>query len=313
MAITDPGPRHAPSAPSRRLRLLNRVLRSQVKPNGYGSLDPAEALAGRQRFERQTGMTRTPATEVRPVTVAGVPAVWFRRPDSRTDAAILYFHGGAYVVGSPLTHRELFHHLTRATGLPVLAVDYRLAPEHRFPAWLDDALATYEVTAAHLGAERVVVAGDSAGGGLALALLLAARDAGLPQPAGVVTLSPWTDLCGLGDSWRTNAAADPMIDAGWLGDIGRGLTADVGERHPLLSPAFGDFAGCAPVHIQVGSTEVLLDDARAVRDAYERAGVPVDHHEWPEAPHVLASFARWLPEARVAVERIGAFVHHRIP
>ncbi|MCU0269722.1 MAG: alpha/beta hydrolase [Acidimicrobiales bacterium] len=284
MAITDPGPRHAPSAPSRRLRLLNRVLRSQVKPNGYGSLDPAEALAGRQRFERQTGMTRTPATEVRPVTVAGVPAVWFRRPDSRTDAAILYFHGGD-----------------------------RLAPEHRFPAWLDDALATYEVTAAHLGAERVVVAGDSAGGGLALALLLAARDAGLPQPAGVVTLSPWTDLCGLGDSWRTNAAADPMIDAGWLGDIGRGLTADVGERHPLLSPAFGDFAGCAPVHIQVGSTEVLLDDARAVRDAYERAGVPVDHHEWPEAPHVLASFARWLPEARVAVERIGAFVHHRIP
>lgn len=301
------------SGPSRRLRVLNAVLRRTVKPHGAAGLERAEVDRARRRLERATRTARTPGTHEQRVTVGGVPAAWYRREGSRTDAALVWFHGGAYVSGSTRTHRELFHHLVVATGVPVLGVDYRLAPEWGFPAWLDDATTSFGVVADHLGADRVVVGGDSAGGGLTLALLQHLRALGRPQPAAAVALSPWTDLAGLGASRHTNADADPMLDPARLDALGRALLGDHPPTHPLLSPAFGDFTGCAPLLVQVGTTEVLLDDARAVRDAYERAGAPVRYTEVAEAPHVYPAFARFLPEGAQGIAEIADHVGAHLP
>ena len=210
-----PNPENTPM-PSEQLRAVSAQIRAQraVAPTGTGTV--AEMRAG---METQQGGLALPAdVELLDLNVAGRPARRVRTPGAREDRGTLYLHGGGYVMGSLNTHQELMGRVARATNAQVLGLDYRLAPEHVYPAAVEDALAAYQWILEHgIAASRVVIAGDSAGGGLALALLLALRERQLPMPAGAVLFSPWTDLTASGDSVRTRAEADPMIGPAVLG------------------------------------------------------------------------------------------------
>ncbi|MDN7673189.1 alpha/beta hydrolase [Burkholderia oklahomensis] len=229
-----------------------------------------------------------------------------RTPQSRM---LLYFHGGGYYFCSPQTHRPLVFALTKRAGVRSFSLDYRLAPEHPFPAAVDDALAAYrQLVAAGTPAESIVFGGDSAGGGLALATLVALRDAGDPLPAGAVLFSPWTDLAATGDTLRAHDGLDPMFAGAALGRAARLYLGDTPGTHPYASPLYADFKGLPPLFIQAGSTEVLLDDSRRVADKARAAGVHVELEIWPEMPHVWQIYVPFVPESARALERAAAFV-----
>jgi monoterpene epsilon-lactone hydrolase len=252
---------------------------------------------------------------VEAVSAGGVPAEWTTPEDGRTTSGtLLYLHGGGYFQGSPATHRRLVTALCLGAGMRGLSIDYRLAPEHRFPAALDDALAAYRWLTGPQGEDpaRVVVAGDSAGGGLSAALLAALRDAGDPLPAGAYLLSPWTDLTGTGESMRTRADADPMIDPTEAGATARRYAGDQDLRHPLISPLYADLAGLPPLLIHAGDAEVLLDDSTRMADRARQAGVTVELVVWPGAFHVFQMMVEMVPEADEAVAQAGAWMAKQI-
>lgn len=250
--------------------------------------------------------------------VAGLPAEWVRGPralgasahgDDR--AVVLYLHGGGYVFGSPRTHRNLVSRISHVTGLPVLSLDYRLPPVATLPAPIEDALAAYR----HLldeghAAQRIVVAGDSAGGHLALTLVLHAVEAGLPAPAALVLLSPWTDLTMSGDSMTTNAARDPFIPPIALHRAARVALAGADPAVWTSSPLFAPEAllrQLPPTLLQVGSTEILLDDATRTAQRIADAGVRTELQTYERQPHVVPLW-NGTPEARTALREIGTFV-----
>jgi monoterpene epsilon-lactone hydrolase len=233
-----------------------------------------------------------------------------RRPAAST---LLYLHGGGYYFCSPRSHRSLVFALATRAGGPVFSVDYRLAPEHRFPAALDDALAAYRLlVAGGTPPESIVVAGDSAGGGLALATLVALRDAGDPLPAGGLLFSPWTDLAARGATLRTNDGADPMFSGAAIGRAARVYLGDADATHPYASPVYADLQGLPPLFIQAGSTEVLLDDARRVAANAKAVGVDVELQIWKKMPHVWQIFAPFIPEARQALDAAATFVRQSV-
>jgi epsilon-lactone hydrolase len=222
---------------------------------------------------------------------------------------ILYFHGGGYYFCSPKSHRALVFGLATRAGAPTFSLDYRLAPEHRFPGALDDAMTAYrQLVADGTPPESIVIAGDSAGGGLALATLVALRDAGDPLPAGGVLFSPWTDLAASGTTIRSNDGADPMFSGQAIGRAARVYLGDTPATHPYASPVYADLQGLPPLFIQAGSTEVLLDDSRRVAENARLAGVSVELQIWPKMPHVWQLFAPFLPEARQALDAAAGFV-----
>jgi epsilon-lactone hydrolase len=247
------------------------------------------------------------------VDAGGVAAERVVSPVSQPHRHILYLHGGGYVIGSPSLYRHLTWRLAAAGRACVLAVDYRLAPEYPFPAALDDAIAAYEwLVASGADPRQVTVIGDSAGGGLAFALLLRCRDEGrLPLPAGVVALSPWTDLALTGPSLSRYATADPFLDVNGMLPIVACYLGGANPRHPYASPLYGDPKGLPPALIQVGSDEVLHDDATRMADRLREAGCAVALEIWPRMPHVWHLFASIVPEARRAIARIGSFVAER--
>jgi monoterpene epsilon-lactone hydrolase len=227
---------------------------------------------------------------------------------------VLYLHGGGYVIGSPRSHRHLAAAIARAAGARALLLDYRRAPEHPFPAAVDDALAAYRwlLESAGVAPGHVVVAGDSAGGGLTVATLLAARDAGLPQPAAGVCISPWADLtCSLG-SYTTKAAVDPVVDTGLVQKMATAYLGAADPRTPLASPLHADLRGLPPLLVQVGGDEVLLDDARELAARAKRAGVDATLEVWDAMVHVWHWFLPMLDEAPAAIDRIGAFVREAL-
>ncbi|HEY1999509.1 alpha/beta hydrolase [Paraburkholderia sp.] len=222
---------------------------------------------------------------------------------------ILYLHGGGYYFCSPRSHRSLVFGLGTRARAATLSLDYRLAPEHRFPAALEDALAAYrQLVASGTPPQSIVMAGDSAGGGLALATLVALRDAGDPLPAGGVLFSPWTDLAASGATIRSNDGADPMFSGQAIGRAAQVYLGDTPATHPYASPVYADLHGLPPLLIQAGSTEVLLDDARRVADHARAAGVTVDLQVWPKMPHVWQIFAPFIPEARRALDSAAGFI-----
>lgn len=250
---------------------------------------------------------------VTPVTAGGSPAGWVTPIGSDSSAIIYYLHGGAYTFGEMTTYRDILGRLTRMTHARALWLDYRLAPECPFPAAVDDALAGYRWLLDEGGdPQRIVIAGDSAGGGLALATMLAARDAGLPLPAGAALLSPWTDLTGESATAISRAAVDPMLVGSGIAQAGRRYLGAADPRNPLASPLFADLRGLPPLLIHVGDAETLLDDSRTLVERAQAAGVDVTLRIWPGMFHVFPIFPSLLPEARKAVEEMASFITERV-
>jgi monoterpene epsilon-lactone hydrolase len=241
-----------------------------------------------------------------------IGAEWLEPPAAREGAALLYLHGGGYVIGSPRSHRHLAGALARATGAVTLLPDYRLAPEHAFPAAVEDAVASYRWLL-EWGAVpgRTVIAGDSAGGGLTVATLLALRDRGLPRPAGGVCISPWVDLTCGGASYASKAASDPIVARQGVAEMARDYLGGADARTPLASPLFADLAGLPPLLVQVGSEEVLLDDAVGLAERARAAGVPAALEIWPDMIHVWHWFFPMLDEGQRAIDGAGAFARSR--
>ena len=226
---------------------------------------------------------------------------------------LLYLHGGAYQVGSPTTLRRMIALISAAAQVRVLSAGYRLAPEHPFPAAVDDALAAHRFLL-HRGADpaAITIAGDSAGGGLALATLVALRDAGDPLPVAAVAMSPWTDLALTGGSLSTRAGADVMIQPDGMRESAATYLAGEDPRYPYASPLYADLHGLPPILIHVGDAEVILDSTRFAAKA-RAAGVDVTLEVWDQMPHVWHAFAGLLPESGQAIERIGGWLQARCP
>lgn len=226
-----------------------------------------------------------------------IPALSVCGPGAGGDGLILYFHGGGYFFGSPGTHRAMLARISRLCGLPAILPDYRKAPEHACPAALDDAMAAYRAVLQTRDAARIVIGGDSAGGGLALALLARICAEGLPQPALTVALSPWTDLTGSGDSMISNAETETMLPPERLNEVADYYLQGLDPRDPRASPLYADFKGAGRVLITASSTEILLDDARRMAAELARQDVDVTLLVEPDLPHVWQFFGGLMPEA----------------
>ena len=263
-----------------------------------------------QREAMEEGTKAFPALdlEIVPVEANGVPSEWVK-PSTETPGVILYLHGGAYVAGSPRTHRNLTTRLAEATQHRLLAIDYRMAPEHPHPAAVEDAVAAYRFLLEGASSpKQIAVVGDSAGGGLTVALLVALKDAGLPQPGCAVPISPWTDMEGVGESWTTRADVDPMIDPDDLRKKGAMYLGGADPRTPTAAPIYADLSGLPPMLIPVGDAEVLLDDSLTLAKRAREAGVDVTLDHADEMIHVWPLFAGLAPESDAALERIAEFV-----
>jgi len=268
----------------------------------------------RAQYERAERIFPTPPdVKVETVTAHERPAEWLTPPRARPDAVVLYLHGGGYVIGSPRSHRHLAAAIAGAAGTRALLLDYRLAPEHPFPAALEDAVAAYEwVLSRGIAPGQVVIAGDSAGGGLTVATLLALRERGLPRPAGGVCISPWVDLTNSAPSYTSKAAVDPIVTQEGIGLMTRAYIGTGDPKQPLVSPLYADLRSLPPLLIHVGSDEVLLDDAVGLAERARAAGVDVKLEEWPAMIHVWHWFLPMLDEAERAIAGIGVFVRARM-
>ena len=235
--------------------------------------------------------------------------------ESDPNRRLLYVHGGGYVIGSAVTHRRLCEDIARAGGCAVLNLDYRLAPEHPFPAAVEDAIEGFKFLQSNGpngagAAESTFVAGDSAGGGLTLATLLAARDQGVDQPNAAIGISAWTDLAITGETIQTRADADPLItDSAMVSGMAAQYLGDAAADDPLASPLYADYAGLPPLLLQVGDAEILLSDTTRVAEKARAAGVDVVEEVWDEMFHVWHAFAPMLPEGQAAIDRIGEFIN----
>ena len=285
---------------------MMRTQRSILPPE----LDPVEMRAGMERMTEL--MALPPDVTAEPTTAGGVPAEWVTTPEADAQRVVLYLHGGAYVIGSMNTHRDLAGRISRAAGARVLTLDYRLAPEHPHPAAVDDATAAYQwLLGIGQDPARLAIAGDSAGGGLTLATLVALRDQKLPLPAAGVCLSPWVDLEGIGESMKGCAHLDPMVQHEHLLRMARLYLGDLDPRTPLAAPLYADLSGLPPLYIQVGTAETLLDDATRIAERARKAGVDTTLEVWDDMIHVFQAFAPMLPEGQQAIDKIGAYLRAR--
>ncbi|WP_172592239.1 alpha/beta hydrolase [Subtercola boreus] len=247
------------------------------------------------------------------VQLGGVPAERVTVPSARETDFVLFFHGGAYMFGSSRGYRGLTSTLAAAAGATVLSIDYRLAPEHPFPAAVLDTTAAYlAVLESGISASKIVFAGDSAGGALVLATMLSARDAGLPLPAAGYTMSAWLDLAGEGASFTELEEIDPIMTAEGAHGGAAAYLQGTQTRHPWASPLYADLTGLPPLLLQVGSTEMFLDDTTRTARKAALAGVHTEMQVWPDMPHVWHRFPSTLPEAAAALKSGGRFVRHNL-
>ena len=239
----------------------------------------------------------------------GVTAEWVAADDASESRVVLYLHGGGYIIGSPRTHRPMMAWLSKESSGKVLGLDYRLAPEHPFPAPVEDAVAAYRwLLDEGYDASRIAVAGDSAGGGLTVSAIVQIRYLGLPVPGAAVCISPWVDMEGLGESMETRADADPMVNKENLMVSAKTYLGGRDPRAPLAAPLYADLRGLPPTLIQVGDAEVLLDDSTRLAGIAREAGVDVQMHVWDDMIHVWHLFAPILPEGRQAIAQAGEFI-----
>lgn len=271
--------------------------------------------AGLERFGR---FTRRNVADWSEVTVGGVPAIRVTPKSESSGLHILYLHGGAYNMGSPMSHLGLVSQIVMRLGATATVVDYRLAPEYPYPAAIQDCTATYRALLAEVEPGSLVVAGDSAGGGATLATMVAARDAGDPLPACIYLLSPWTDLTLSGESHQTKRSVDPLIPRAGieghfklLDDLVGGYRGSEDADHPGISPLFADLTGLPPMLVQVGSDETLLSDSTMLAGRARAVGVEVDLDVAEGMWHVWQLLAPMLPESRTALDRAATFIRSR--
>ena len=285
------------------------MIRAVLKENPL--IKPGASLADmRQALDTMgSSVPRLADVSALAVSAGGVSAEWLTPASGDTGSVILYLHGGGYLLGSVDSHRPLLERLAKASGGRVLALNYRLAPEAPFPAPVEDACAAYRwLLAQGVAAKRIAISGDSAGGGLVLATLLALRDAGDALPGCAVPLSPWTDMEGTGASMESRAAVDPMVQKGPLLEMAGAYLQGADSKNPLASPLHGDFKGLPPILIQVGDAETLLDDSTRILPKLKAAGVDASMEVWPDMIHVWHLFAPMLDKGPEAIDGIGAFV-----
>ena len=303
-----------------------------MTPEAFNA-DPVEAVIARVKtvyrsWGRQTSVAQMRddwdtlfgaapvAARIEPVSIGELHAAWVDADaeGAHAGAAVLYLHGGGFQVGSTKSHRELMAWISKAAGCRVLGLDYRLAPEHRFPAPLDDAVAAFDwLLAQGYEARRLAIAGDSAGAGLALSTLLALRDAGRALPAAAVLMSAWTDLTAAGESYASRATKDPIHQRPMILAMARNyLGADGDARDPRASPLFAELHGLPPMLIQVGDRETVLSDSTAFAEKARAAGVDVELEVFEHMIHVFQQFPAELDEARDAIDAIGAFLRERL-
>ncbi len=248
------------------------------------------------------------------VQAGGVRAEWIVAPGASAQRILFYLHGGGYAIGSLDTHRDMVSRLSRAAKARALSVEYRLAPEHPHPAAVEDSVAAYRwLLSEGMDPARIVIGGDSAGGGLTVATLVALRDAGEPMPAAAVCISPWVDLAGTGESMTTKAEVDPVVKPGGIEWMASFYAGEMDRRTPLISPLYADLGGLPPMLIHVGTAEVLLDDSTRLADRAREAGVNVTLEPWEDMIHVWHYFASMLPEGQQGIDRIGEYIRKHTP
>lgn len=252
------------------------------------------------------------AIEKKPI--AGLYAEWYRPAGAQPGKLLLYLHGGAYTLGSCDSHRKLVTHMAKEGNIEAVMPEYRLAPEHPFPAGLDDALAVYkELLESGYNAADIVISGDSAGGGLSVATMLQLRHEGLPLPGAAILLSPFLDMSASGETMKTRADRDPWFRPDEIEVVVRYYCPNEDVRNPLLSPVFANVAGLPPTMIQVGDDEILLSDSTRFADKLRTADVDVALEVFPEMWHVFQLFVGKMPESKAAVKKIGAYIKERFP
>jgi len=247
------------------------------------------------------------------VTVNRIDAEWFVPQGTPGHQTILYLHGGGYCIGSIDTHRSMISHIARAAGVRTLAINYRLAPENRFPAALEDSVTAYDwLVSQGIAAKNIVVAGDSAGGGLSVATLVKLKEKGIELPSAAVLLSPWVDLAITGESINSNADSDLIVSKEGLLEYASAYIGDNNSSIPLASPLYADLAGLPPLLIHAGSAEILLDDATRLTDRAKNDGVDVTLYTAKDMCHVWHYFAALIQEAMADIEKISIFVQEQL-
>jgi acetyl esterase/lipase len=266
---------------------------------------------GRDGLEELAKMVKVPKdVKCKPVDVKGIPAEWVSAPGVVEENVILYLHGGGYIAGSINSHRDLVSRISRASKARVLNIDYRLAPEHPFPAAVEDSTKAYRwlIEDQKINPNNIIIAGDSAGGGLTLVTLLNLRDKGIALPAAAVGLSPWTDLGITGESYKKNIKIDPFVTLDGAIFDAQLYLGDTDYQNPLASPLYGDLKGLPPILIQVGTAELLLDDSLNFAKRAKEAGIDVTLDIWEDMPHVFQAFAAFAPEGQQGIDKIGEFI-----
>jgi acetyl esterase/lipase len=290
-------------------KALNRVLHLTIKR----LMSTGGSVEETRRFIEAKGPPRVPpGVEITPVKAQAFRGEWIHTPQSSDTRTLLYLPGGGFMLPASAQIPLLVASINREAGTRAMLVHYRLAPEHPFPAGLEDCLAAYRHLL-DLGTDpkSIVIAGDSAGGGLTLSTLLALRDDGDPLPAGAVLISPFTDFSMGGNSRFDNARFDPMLSADGVKEMNAIYLDDTAQDHPLVSPVYGDYRGLPPILAQVGSTEILLDDTRRVGERAREHGVDFEVEVWEQVPHVWHVWP-FLPETKAAVVRIGEFIRQTV-
>jgi len=293
--------------PSIEFQEIVKLIRENPTPKGLSIVERREAEDG-----MAAQFPLPPTIYHEEITAVSIPALLLAAKEVDDGRVILYLHGGGYCLGSILTHRDFAQRLSTACGARVLLIDYRRAPEHPFPAALEDALTAYRwLLAEGVDPSRMSIIGDSAGGGLAVATLLALRDAGERLPETAVLLSPWLDLALTGESLVTKEAEDIVLTTAQLQEFSELYVGNSDAQNPLISPLFADLVGLPPILIQVGSAEILLDDAIRFAPKAKAANIEVVLDIWGEMIHVWQGFAGIMPEAKQAIMKIGAFVREK--
>lgn len=291
-----------------RAKILSFFIRRTMKKQ-FATIGDVVAFRDRMKHSGRMMPAIPDSVSVTALSVNGVPCEWVSSGATDEKRVLMYLHGGGYMFGGLDSHRDIAWRLAEGAGMRVLMVDYRLAPEHPFPAAVEDATGCYRwLIDEGYDPRQMAIGGDSAGGGLSIATLVNARNLGLAMPAACVLLSPWTDLSISGDSVAKNETADPMLSRAALVRMAELYLGDRDRRAPLASPLLADLRGLPPALIQVGSTEVLLSDSERLAVNLREAGSEAAIEVWPNMPHVFPMFASRIPEGKQAIANLAAFL-----